>query len=251
MSVLTTTEGENLHSMAQGLVKRYSAAQEEPPVLVYVDRDCCSGTNRPKLKEMFEPWDPVVCLDIWHFMRRFALGCSTDAHPLYGTFMSRLSSCIFVWDNADLQQLRLAKRAELSQQGIVPNDKLVEEEISKREMSLYCRRRTRGEEETKNLIKQLLTDMLPLTDACGVPLFDREKMKAIWQVQKRHVSCIQDPTDVNLYKKVRTQSKGGVPLNVYRCGRGSTSLESFHLHLNRFIPGMSFFNAIMNWQQLL
>ena len=26
-------------------------------------------------------------------------------------------------------------------------------------------------------------------------------------------------------------------LPVYRCGRGTTSLESFHLHLNRFIPG--------------
>ncbi|XP_067283577.1 uncharacterized protein [Pseudorasbora parva] len=28
-------------------------------------------------------------------------------------------------------------------------------------------------------------------------------------------------------------------LKTYRCGRGSTSLESFHLHLNRFIPGTS------------
>ncbi|KAL8617528.1 hypothetical protein ACOMHN_042702 [Nucella lapillus] len=34
-----------------------------------------------------------------------------------------------------------------------------------------------------------------------------------------------------------TRRKGGHVLKTYRCARGSTSLESFHLHLNRFIPG--------------
>ncbi|KAG7500682.1 hypothetical protein JOB18_025985, partial [Solea senegalensis] len=34
-------------------------------------------------------------------------------------------------------------------------------------------------------------------------------------------------------------TKGGVKLPVYRCARGSTSLESFHLHQCRFIPGTS------------
>ncbi|XP_047208710.1 uncharacterized protein LOC124859879 isoform X2 [Girardinichthys multiradiatus] len=34
-------------------------------------------------------------------------------------------------------------------------------------------------------------------------------------------------------------TKGGVVLPVYHCARGSASLESFHLHLNRFIPGTS------------
>ncbi|XP_056120631.1 uncharacterized protein LOC130097715 [Rhinichthys klamathensis goyatoka] len=34
-------------------------------------------------------------------------------------------------------------------------------------------------------------------------------------------------------------TKGGIILPVYRCARGSTSLESFHNHLNRFIPGTS------------
>ena len=33
--------------------------------------------------------------------------------------------------------------------------------------------------------------------------------------------------------------KGQVLLQVLRCARGSTSLESFHLHLARFIPGTS------------
>lgn len=34
-------------------------------------------------------------------------------------------------------------------------------------------------------------------------------------------------------------NKGGIKLPVFRCARGSTSLESFHLHLARFIPGTS------------
>ncbi len=34
-------------------------------------------------------------------------------------------------------------------------------------------------------------------------------------------------------------TKGGVTLPTVRCARGSTSLESFHLHMARFIPGTS------------
>ena len=30
-------------------------------------------------------------------MRRLACGCTTESHPLYGTFVSHLSSCIFEW----------------------------------------------------------------------------------------------------------------------------------------------------------
>ncbi|KAF1384383.1 hypothetical protein PFLUV_G00118420 [Perca fluviatilis] len=37
----------------------------------------------------------------------------------------------------------------------------------------------------------------------------------------------------------RHRQEGGVVLTRYRCARGSTSLESFHCHLKRFIPGTS------------
>lgn len=56
-------------------------------------------------------------------------------------------------------------------------------------------------------------------------------------MQKRHVRCIQDVPGVPLYTEVGTTTKAGVTLTRYRCARGSTSLESFHCHLNRFIPG--------------
>ncbi|XP_056277468.1 uncharacterized protein LOC130198340 [Pseudoliparis swirei] len=73
----------------------------------------------------------------------------------------------------------------------------------------------------------------------GVPLLDQARMEHIWRVQKRHVGCIQDVPGVPLYTKVGTTTKSRVILTRYRCARGSTSLESFHLHLNRFIPGTS------------
>jgi hypothetical protein len=71
-----------------------------PPSLLYVDRDCCANS---RTYEMFQAWpELIVRLDIWHFMRRIADSVTTDSHPLYGTFMSRLSGCIFMWSDEDM-----------------------------------------------------------------------------------------------------------------------------------------------------
>ena len=77
-------------------------------------------------------------------------------------------------------------------------------------------------------------------DTLGVPLFDNEKMMNIWETQKKHVQCIQDPEGVSLYTQTGTCKKGDVVLPKYRCARGSVSLESFHNHLAKFIPGIHF-----------
>ncbi|KAK7944624.1 hypothetical protein WMY93_000352 [Mugilogobius chulae] len=76
-------------------------------------------------------------------------------------------------------------------------------------------------------------------DNPGRSLLNHERIQQIWKDQQRHIACIQDPPGVSLYLKTGTLKKGGVELSTYRCARGSTSLESFHLHLNRFIPGTS------------
>lgn len=112
--------------------------------------------------------------------------------------------------------------------------------IKKEEKELHCRRRTRGTKQTTELLGKLLDSMegAKANDSLGVPLFHHEKMKKVWEVQKRHVKCIQDPPGINLYVQTGTLKKGTVELKTYRSARGSTSLESFHLHLNRFIPGM-------------
>ena len=71
-----------------------------------------------QVKSWFSEWpDLVVRLDIWHFMRRFAAACTTEAHPLYGVFLASLSRCLFQWDEGDVQALVDAKREELRLQG--------------------------------------------------------------------------------------------------------------------------------------
>lgn len=56
----------------------------DPPVALYLDCDCCMEAGESKLKARFSGWPELtVRLDIWHVMRRLAVGCTTDAHQLY------------------------------------------------------------------------------------------------------------------------------------------------------------------------
>ena len=243
ISVLTVQDGPGLDKMARGLMERYRCAAVPPPVLLYVDCGCCVSEGTSKLQCRFGEWpDLHVRLDIWHFMRRLASGCTTDAHPLYPTFMGCLSACIFEWDASDLALLRQAKREQLLQEGVPTiTDKLVDSRITKKDLAQFCRRRTRGEEATIQLIERLLKELGGQNgnDLMGVPLLDQVRMDHIWRIQKRHTKCIQDVPGVQLYTEMgTTTTKAGVVLRRYRCARGSTSLESFHLHLNRFIPGL-------------
>ena len=84
---------------------------------------------------------------------------------------------------------------------------------------------------------ELFREVEHVTDLAGVPLLHSDKSSAVWEAQKKHLLCIQDPPGVTLYTNIGTLKKIDVTLPVYRCGRGSSSLESFHLHLARFIPG--------------
>ncbi|CAB1436302.1 unnamed protein product [Pleuronectes platessa] len=89
ISVMTAQEGAGLDLMAADLGKRYQQAGVDPPVALYVDCGCCTEAGETKLKARFSWWpDIIIRLDIWYFMRRPALGCTTDAHQLYPGFMS-------------------------------------------------------------------------------------------------------------------------------------------------------------------
>ena len=239
ISILTESEGISaLQKLAVGLMERYDRAGQQQPQLVYTDRDCCSQHGPSKYQLLFFRWDGLqVRLDVWHFMRRLAGGCTSEAHPLYGTFMAQLSNCIFEWDFDDFNVLMSAKRGELIQAGVPdPSESAVKKAITRGELAKHCRRRTRGAENTVEMIEALLLALSPATDAIGVPLL-KEEMRDIWAEQKHHVPCLQDPPGVQLYTVTKHITKGGVRLPVVRCARGSTSLESFHLHLARFIPG--------------
>ena len=238
MSVLTAQEGAGLDQMAEGLMRRFAQAGVDPPVALYVDCGCCAEAEKTKLQARFSEWpNLIVRLDIWHFMRRLAIACTTHAHQLYPTFMSQVSACIFEWDAGDMALLREAKSRQLQAQGLSTDH--VDKHLTTEEKTLHCRRRTRGEETTIKLLDDLFARLSGPhgKDSLGVPLFDEERLAHIWRIEKKHVKCIQDPPGVALYTKTGELTKGGVKLALLRTARGSTSLESFHLHLNRFIPG--------------
>lgn len=85
----------------------------------------------------------------------------------------------------------------------------------------------------RSKIKELILSM-----AGCVPLLKYD-MGDIWKEQRKHLHCIQYPPGFQLYAQVGEVVKGGVTLPLYRCARGSTSVESFHHHLLNFIPGTS------------
>ncbi|XP_076876832.1 uncharacterized protein LOC143526077 [Brachyhypopomus gauderio] len=249
MSVLTASEGYGLGKMIDGIMKRYRDAGVSTPEVLYVDRDCCGATH---LRNMFKGWEDMeIRLDIWHYMRRIAVGCTTDSHVLYAGFMNSLSHCIFMWDESDLQALKEAKRSELEAKLMHPTDAGVMRNITRAEMALHCKRTTRSCEDIKALVTELIRsyDGEKGCNTLGVPLINSARMAEIWSSQTKHIACIQDPPGVQLYMQTGTILKGGHSLPTYRCARGSTSLESFHLHMNRFIPGTlasdTFFQAYL------
>ncbi|XP_030219179.1 uncharacterized protein LOC115548574 [Gadus morhua] len=238
-SVLTAGEGAGLEELCQGVVTRYRNAGQPEPEAIYVDRDCCSQSGVSAVAKLFRPWRSAVRLDSFHFMRRFNCGLTTEHHPLYGTFCAKLSACIFLWDQEDVQRLKEAKRAEWksSHSGHTPTDDQLMATISSAEMKRHCRRRTRGVEEMRSSISGLLESVWELTDTTGLRLVSHDSMRHVWEVQQKHLECLQDPAGVALYTKVGTLQKGGKELDILRCGRGSSSLESFHRHQCAFIPG--------------
>ena len=170
-------------------------------------------------------------------MRRLARGCTIESHPLYGTFMAQLSSCIYEWEERDVSLLMDAERTELMAAGVTnPTNRAVRKAISRAELAKHCRRRIRGTQETLNQIENLLLSLSNATDTLGVPVF-RQEIFEIWEEQKHHTPCLQDPPNLTLYTITGYSTKGNVRLPILRCARGSTSLESFHLHIARFIPG--------------
>ncbi|XP_055763318.1 uncharacterized protein LOC129839740 isoform X1 [Salvelinus fontinalis] len=221
ITVLTDSEGEGLLDMAAGLQQRYSRAGVAPPKLLYVTRDCCALMGKGKTAAIFSQWDElIVRLDVWHLIRRFVGGVTTESHPLYALFLRRLSSCMLVWCAEDVERLLEAKRGELKESHITGlSDAQVMKRISLKEMARHCRRRTRGAEETERLIGELLETFIDATDTLGVRLLDRDRMQAIWQTQRRHLVCIQDPPGVSIYTKGKDVTKGGVILPVLRCAR--------------------------------
>ena len=93
-------------------------------------------------------------LDVWYFICRFSSAYTTDTHPLYSVFLSKLSTCIFEWDAGDLALLREAKPVQLGGKGMAFAD--VSQHITRKELEKHCRRCTRGRDKTTILIQALI-----------------------------------------------------------------------------------------------
>uniref|UniRef100_A0A8W8MPM4 Uncharacterized protein n=1 Tax=Magallana gigas TaxID=29159 RepID=A0A8W8MPM4_MAGGI len=72
-------------------------------------------------------------------MRRLPVGCTTDAHAVYATFMSRLSQCIYVWDPEDVEALVAAKKSEMEAMHVEnQTDDDVFRNIKTSELAMHC-----------------------------------------------------------------------------------------------------------------
>ena len=130
--------GIGLKKMAAGIFGCYHNAGVLPPKLLYTDPDCCGERN---ISSLFQDWTRLLIrLDVWYFIRCIATGCTTESHPLYGLFMAQLSHCIFEWSDEELTE----------------NVDIVKC-LSKNQLSLHVRRRTRGVETTARMIDDLLS----------------------------------------------------------------------------------------------
>ena len=95
MSVLTASDREGLKPMAAGLMKRHLDAGVYPSTVLYVDRDSRRGIA-VETKRLLSQWSEMeISLDIWHFMRCIAVGCTTQSQPKYAIFLGRLFHCTF------------------------------------------------------------------------------------------------------------------------------------------------------------
>lgn len=134
-------------------------------------------------------------------MRRFSTVRSKESHPLYGTFMKKISAAMFEWEPTDVESLGKAEPNELLLVGIKnPTPETVNRVVGKTEMARHCRRRTRGTEKTIQSIESVFLSFYNSTECPGVPLF-RDGAMDLWHVEKTHVGCIQDPEDVQLNTK--------------------------------------------------
>ncbi len=162
-------------------------------------------------------------------MRRFTAGLTTEHHPLYGTFCSKLSSCIFEWDKDDIACLKEAKKSMLLKKhgGHIPTEAQILSSITSSELAKHCRRRTRG--GGRNSCLDSRTAELHVGT-------DRHNWFAPHQ-SGEHDACVGGATEAftlrprstrcSAYTKLGSGlQKGDKVLDVLRCGRGSSSLES-------------------------
>ena len=215
-------------------MKRHSDAGVSPPTVLYVAHDCRRGIAMETKRLLSQWFEMEISIEIWHFMRCIAVGCTTVSTKV----------CYFPWTSFSLHLCMkpgrpkpvntchtLQSHKEWSQRSKWGG---CHQKISKKSLPPIATGKPLVWKKPTYLIHDLIDTFQDEQggDTLGVPLLN------IWDSQNRHIACIQDPDEVQLYIKTGVVTKGGVELPLYRCTQGSTSLKSYHIYHNRFIPGI-------------
>ncbi|KAL7860999.1 hypothetical protein AOLI_G00173480 [Acnodon oligacanthus] len=85
-------------------------------------------------------------------------------------------------------------------------------------------------------------------DENGVSLFKTpEAIDEMWAAQQRHLECIQDPKDMNMYRVAHTTTINNVDVPYYKCLHGNNSLEGFHKTLPSPLCSMALSGLSDKW----
>ncbi|XP_017564809.1 uncharacterized protein LOC108434293 isoform X2 [Pygocentrus nattereri] len=243
--VLTCEESaEKLQPMCHGVMNRFRLANQPVPKILYVDSGCCRAQGRTAVETLFQPWvdnGMVVRLDIFHWIHRFDAAIRTESHSKYAMFKSALAGAVLAYNRTDLELLIKAVRAkDLPALKCVSDEDVVRRYISREQLKHHVRRVTLGAQETFRLVHLAIEELKGPAglDENGVSLFKTpEAIDEMWAAQQRHLECIQDPPDMNMYRVARSTTINNVDVPYYKCLRGNNSLEGFHKTLPNMIPG--------------
>ena len=160
-----------------------------------------------------------ILLDAWHFMDRLSL----KQTPLRSAFFKALREAIFIPDKNDLAKVKAVMAAR--------GDSDVFEYYLDT-WPTYMQARVRRVIPSPNVfLPRLLQLNEVFSDLLG---FDHNLNKEFRNMVK-HVrsGCLSDPPDLQMYYRTGTDAD---KLPIYRCSRGTSSVESIHQKLSSFFP---------------
>ncbi|XP_044022227.1 uncharacterized protein LOC122861614 [Siniperca chuatsi] len=229
------------------LTNKFRLANQPAPKILYVDRGCCRAQGPTTVETLFQSWGGqwhAVRLDIFHWIHQFDAAMRTESHSKYTVFKSALAGAVLAYNCTDLELLIKAVRAKDTTTLKSVSDKdVVRHYISREQLKHHVRRVTIGAHETFRLIHLAIEELKGPAglDESGVSLFKTpgvftEAIDGMWAGQQRHLECIQDSPDMNMYKVARTTTINHVDVPYCKCLHGSNNLEGFHKTLPHMIP---------------
>lgn len=163
-------------------MKRHLDAGVYPSTVLYVDRDSRRGIA-VETKRLLSQWSEMeISLDIWHFMRCIAVGCTTQSQPKYAIFLGRLFHCTFKWSQEDLKPLIPAIHCKLTRSGVKdPSEEDVIKKSAKKSLWPITTEKPLVWKKPTYLIHDLMDRFQDEQgdDTLGVPLLNADQ---IWDI---------------------------------------------------------------------